>query len=62
MNEDERRKFIERQRGRDPKQQGAAAAELTRAGTLTIEEARDLLFAVLLDGMNAPTRRPKASR
>jgi hypothetical protein len=56
MDEDERRKFIECLRGQDPKQQGAAVAGLALAGTLTIEEARDLLFAVLLDRMNAPVR------
>jgi hypothetical protein len=56
MNEDERRKVIEQLRGQDPKQQGEAVAKLALAGKLTIEDARDLLFAVLLNGMNAPVR------
>ena len=54
MDNDERRHFIESLRGQDPKQRSAAVAALALDGTLTIEEARDLLFAVLLDEMNAP--------
>ena len=60
MTEDERRQFIERLRDQDLKRQGVAVAQLALEGTLTIEEARDLLFAVLLDRMNMPFRYSRA--